>query len=170
MKRKLLLALLFSLILASDLLSKAYVHVYIPLIDLSTPFYPFGGLGIFHNWFGIDFSINHAVNKGAAWSMFSSFQHHLLFFRILVISFLIGYLFFFNRISSRQIPLTIIIAGAIGNVIDYFMYGHVVDMFHFVLWGYSFPIFNLADSAIFCGIAWFFLESIFKKITHASAS
>jgi signal peptidase II len=46
----------------------------------------------------------------------------------------------------------LIIAGGIGNILDYFIYGHVVDMFHFILWGYSFPVFNVADASIFMGI------------------
>lgn len=72
------------------------------------------------------------------------------------------YLFCFNRDSSWQIPLILIIAGAVGNVADFFLYGHVVDMLHFVFWGYDFPIFNVADSAISIGIGLLFVISWFK--------
>jgi signal peptidase II len=37
-------------------------------------------------------------------------------------------------------------------VLDYLLYGHVIDFFHFVFWGYSFPIFNCADSYITLGV------------------
>ena len=44
-----------------------------------------------------------------------------------------------------------ILAGAIGNVLDSYIYGHVIDMFHFVFWGRSYGIFNFADAMIFLG-------------------
>jgi signal peptidase II len=76
----------------------------------------------------------------------------LLYVRMALIAWLLIYAVFFNQHRSWQIPITLIVAGAVGNVVDYFLYGHVVDMLHFVLWGYDFPVFNLADSAIFIGV------------------
>ena len=52
-------------------------------------------------------------------------------------------------------------AGALGNVLDIFLYGHVVDMFYFVFWGWSYPVFNLADASIFIGIATLAIVSLF---------
>jgi signal peptidase II len=57
----------------------------------------------------------------------------------------------------------LIATGAIGNILDYFIYGHVVDVFYFVFWGYSFPVFNVADSIIFCGIVVLFLQSFLER-------
>jgi len=50
-------------------------------------------------------------------------------------------------------PFALILTGAVGNVLDYFVYGHVIDMLHFVLWTYDFPVFNIADSLITLGVA-----------------
>ncbi len=47
--------------------------------------------------------------------------------------------------------LSLILGGAIGNVIDRLMYGHVVDFLDFHWAGWHFPAFNLADSAITLG-------------------
>jgi signal peptidase II len=132
-------------------------------MDASAYWYPYGGIGIFKNLWGIEFSINHMTNKGAAWGLFGHYQLPLLIFRMGLIGGLGVYLFCFNRRFSWQIPLMLILAGAIGNVLDYFLYGHVVDMLHFVLWGYDFPVFNLADSAITIGISSLFLLSCFEK-------
>jgi signal peptidase II len=150
-------------VLCLDFFSKAYVHNHISLISMSSPFYPYGGIGVFHNWHGIDFSINHAINKGAAWGILSSFQHYLLYFRMLVIGGMVFYVFFWNKHSSKSTPLVLVIAGAIGNVADYFIYGHVVDMFHFKFWNYVFPVFNVADSSIFCGVAWLLIRSLIAE-------
>jgi signal peptidase II len=85
--------------------------------------------------------------------MFGGYQLPLLYLRVALILALIIYTLFINKRKQWQIPLCMIIAGAIGNVIDYFLYGHVIDMIHVVLWGYDYPVFNVADSAIFLGIA-----------------
>lgn len=147
------------LVLILDQLSKGLVYLYLPVIDSSLYWYPYGGIGIFQNFAGIEFSINHMTNTGAAWGVLGNYQLPLIILRIGLIIGLCIYLFFFNRHSSWQLPLVLIIAGALGNVIDFFLYGHVVDMLHFVLWGYDFPVFNLADSAISIGIVSLFFLS-----------
>ena len=127
-------------------------------------FYPYGGISVFKNFCGIDFSIVHQINTGAAWGMFSNFQDYLLFFRIVMIGVILSYLVFFNKTPLRRLPLLLILSGAIGNVSDYFIYGHVVDMFYFNFWGYSYPVFNIADSVIFSGVAMLFFQSYSKKV------
>lgn len=146
-----------------DQFTKGLVHAYIPIMDSSLYWYPYGGIGVFKNFAGIEFSINYMTNTGAAWGVLGNYQLPLMILRIGLIIGLCVYLFYFNRHSSWQLPLMLIIAGAVGNVIDFFIYGHVVDMLHFVLWGYDFPVFNLADSAISIGIATLFLLSFFES-------
>lgn len=154
------LILIGVVLLGMDFASKAYVHAHIPFLGLSSPYFPYGGIGVFQGALGgIDFSINHVINTGAAWGAFSRFQHFLIFFRIAILTFLLSYLIFINRETKRRLPLLLVIAGAIGNVIDHFYYGHVVDFFFFKFWGYAYPLFNVADSAIFCGIAALILQS-----------
>lgn len=140
-------------ILALDGLTKYWTDAHLPLMGYTHQGYPYGGIPIFKDFLGIDFSLNHATNKGAAWGVFSQFQTILLAFRLVLIAALFVFLIKFNQRRSWQIPLVLIFAGALGNVIDFFVYGHVVDMLHFVLWGYDFPIFNISDTAIFLGIA-----------------
>jgi len=79
------------------------------------------------------------------------------------------HLLYFNEIKFRQVPLTMIIAGAVGNVVDSFVYGHVIDMVHFVFWGYSFPVFNVADSCIFLGVVSMMVEACVQKIKSKKA-
>ncbi len=154
---------------AADALLKAYVCFYIPSMHLSQPLYPYGGIGVFRDWHGIDFSITHVMNKGAAWGMFSGIQEYLLYARVLIIGGLLSYLLFVKTTGYRKCCLTMIAAGALGNVIDTFVYGHVIDMFYFIFWGYSFPVFNLADSAIFTGIVLLLTESLWLKIRGGSS-
>lgn len=163
MKKKstLLTALYFVIcILALDISSKFLTQAYLPHHLYS---YPYGGIGIFKNFYGIEFSIVHATNKGAAWGMLSEWQHYLLYLRIVLVILLLGYILFFNKNKSYEIPLAFILAGAAGNILDFFLYGHVIDMLHFVFWGYDYPVFNLADSSIFIGIAWLLILSWKEK-------
>lgn len=150
------------ILIVLDQLTKALVYLYLPIMDSSLYWYPYGGIGIFKNWGGIEFSINHMTNTGAAWGILGNYQLPLIILRIGLILGLCFYLFYFNRHSLWQLPLVLIIAGALGNVLDFFIYGHVIDMLHFVIWGYDFPIFNIADSAISIGIASLFFLSWFE--------
>jgi len=162
--------LLAILILAADIGTKYATHVYLPLRTWYSMWYPYDGVGVFQNFLGIEFSIIHAINKGAAWGMLSNFQDYLLVFRILLIIGLILYALFINTNKMWVIPLAMIISGALGNVIDFFFYGHVVDMLHFILWGYDFPVFNIADVSIFLGISSLFLISLFENGSQGSSS
>lgn len=147
------------IVFLADFITKYLTHAFIPIMNRYTLWYPYGGIGIFKNLMGIEFSISHATNRGAAWGILAEFQDSLLILRIILVIGMLLYILFFNKNKSWEIPFTLIIVGAAGNISDYFLYGHVIDMLHFVLWGYDFPVFNIADSAIFLGIAWLILLS-----------
>jgi signal peptidase II len=145
-----------------DFLSKAYVYYLLPPTASC-----FGescrSIPVFYNFAGIDFLISFAMNKGAAWGFFAGFQIPLLILRILVVLGIFMYLFFINHNPHIDMPLILIIAGAIGNVVDFFLYGFVVDFLFFNFWGYHFPIFNFADTCITIGVIWLFLINLFAK-------
>jgi signal peptidase II len=162
-KKTLIFVAVALLIMICDAGLKAYVYQTIPLINIASPVFPFGGIDVFRNWHGIDFSIVHVHNKGAAWGIFASLQEYLLYARIAIIGGLISYLFFAKTSSFRKFSLTLVVAGACSNVLDYFVYGYVVDMFYFILWGYSYPVFNIADSAIFLGIVLLLAEGLVNR-------
>lgn len=154
-----------ALILAIDAFSKYWVQSNLPVMDQYSLWYPYGGIGVFKNFLGTEFSIVHATNHGAAWSLFSDYQGYLMVLRFLLAAGLVIYLFFYNTRQSWIAPLSLIVAGAIGNIIDYFVYGHVIDMFQFTFWGRPYPIFNIADSAISVGILWLVLLSLPEEKT-----
>lgn len=149
------------LLLLIDFISKAYIYHIVPFYPSATGS-PGFGLPIFYDFFGVDFFISLATNRGAAWGMFANFQILLVIIRILVIVGMFIYLFFLNRNGRIEIPLILVLAGAIGNIIDFFLYGFVIDFLHFNLWGYHFPIFNFADTCITIGVGWLFLAAYFR--------
>ena len=58
--------------------------------------------------------------------------------------------------------LALILGGALGNVIDRFIHGYVVDFLQFHHAGWAFPSFNVADSAITIGAACLILDEILR--------
>lgn len=161
-KRAKLLLSVFTAILATDIISKWMVDSFLPHMQRYILPYPYGGLAVFYDFFGVNFSINHQINTGAAWGMFPNSTQTLLYVRLGIISLLTLYILFFNPNRRSQMPFVFIITGAIGNVLDTFFYGHVVDLFFVQLWGYDFPVFNVADAFIFLGVSWLCLIN-FRK-------
>ncbi len=153
----------FLLLLLADFGSKRGAIDHIPAV-LWNGGYPFGGWGIFQ-WGEVTFSLNFVTNTGAAWGLFSGHSTLLFFLRMGIVSALIAYLLFFNRTPLPRYPLWLIVTGAIGNAIDYCLYGHVIDFLHFTFWGHSFPLFNLADSYITLGAIAFFFASRTAKVS-----
>ena len=115
-----------------------------------------------HQFLGIDFSFCYVRNTGAAWGILGDWPHVLVVARLLMVVGMLLYLLLFNRSKSMRFPIVLVVVGAIGNIIDYFLYGYVIDMFHLVFWGYDYPVFNVADSLIFIGIVWLILLSFFS--------
>ncbi len=148
---------IISLLLGLDIVSKMAALRFIPKLQWGE--YPFGGVPIFSDFLGISFSLNTIFNTGAAWGIFSGHPGFLFILRVLIVIGLGVYLFLFHRPLTKLTSLWIIGVGALGNAIDYLLYGHVIDFFHFVLWGYSFPIFNFADSYITLGVIGFLFVS-----------
>ena len=59
--------------------------------------------------------------------------------------------------------LALVLGGALGNVIDRVVLGHVVDFLYFHYQGFAWPAFNVADSAISVGAALLIWDSLFGK-------
>ena len=146
-----------------DAATKYWAQNHLVNISYASPFYPYGGIGVFKDVLGIDFCINLVKNKGGAWGVFSNFPVLLLCIRIGIICALGVYALFLNKVRMRTVPFLLILVGATANIIDFFVYGAVVDMFHFILWNYSFPVFNVADMLIFFGVTTLLTQTLIEK-------
>ena len=90
--------------------------------------------------------LNYLENKGAAFGMLQNQKAFFIFVAIVVLS-VIGYVLFkmpdHEKYRILHLLLSLITAGAIGNMIDRIRLNYVVDFIYFVL--INFPIFNVAD-------------------------
>jgi len=113
-------------------------------------------------------------NKGAAFSMFadaSGWQTPLLIAFALVAAVIVGTLIVKNPHKRLLcLGLALILAGAIGNVIDRLRYGHVVDFLDFHAMGWHWPAFNVADSAITIGAVLLILEGLVHQEKRVGAT
>ncbi|CAM3187367.1 signal peptidase II [Sporolactobacillus spathodeae] len=93
-------------------------------------------------------------NKGAAWSIL---EGQFIFFFIITIAVLIVVIYYLQKIGRHDrllgTSLSLIIGGTIGNFIDRIFRGEVVDFIHVYIIRYNYPVFNLADSSLFIGVA-----------------
>ena len=117
------------------------------------------------------FNLVLAYNPGAAFSFLaheSGWQRHL--FTVIGIGAALYIIYLIKNHSSQRMfcwALSLILGGAIGNVIDRVMYGHVVDFLDFFYGTNQFPAFNLADSAICLGAALFILDEL-RRVKNKS--
>ena len=99
-------------------------------------------------------------NKGISFGLFSRYEIGWLI-SILTIGIVVV-LFIWMRKLERAIlalPFSLIIGGAIGNLIDRLNYGFVVDFIDFHFFGWHWPAFNIADSAITVGVIFLLIAS-----------
>jgi signal peptidase II len=93
-------------------------------------------------------------NTGVAFSLLSSDSIKFLFIALAIA--VIGYLYWRNRDDGSlllKFSFGLVVGGALGNLIDRFRLGYVVDFIHFHIPGvFEFAVFNIADSAISIGV------------------
>lgn len=104
-------------------------------------------------------------NKGAAFSFLSGASGWQREFFIAIAVIAIGWVVYLIRRHPEQtlfcLALSLVLGGAVGNVIDRLWLGAVVDFLDFHAAGYHFPAFNVADSAITCGALLLIWDALF---------
>ncbi|MFC4305666.1 signal peptidase II [Cohnella boryungensis] len=108
------------------------------------------------------FILTHIRNRGAAFGML---QEQRLFFLTITVVVVGGILWYLHRsyrtgTAMLLIALAVILGGAVGNFLDRARYGEVVDFLQFNFGSYTFPIFNLADTAICIGVGLVILDAL----------
>ncbi len=113
-------------------------------------------------------NITLVYNEGAAFSFLSDqggWQRWLFVLLALAVSLvLVGWV---KRLRQDEraiaVALTLVIGGAVGNLVDRILYGHVIDFIDLYYGQWHWPAFNVADSAISIGVALMLLVVLFGK-------
>ena len=115
------------------------------------------------------FRLTHVQNSGAAFGLFADSSSEwkvaiLVLFSVLALAVVSALLWKNSHtITTTGVGLSLILGGAIGNLWDRLISGHVVDFLDFYLGGYHWPAFNIADSAIVIGALLLVSEILFAK-------
>ena len=150
---KLSYPVLIFLLVVLDLFSKDYAANNFLFAQSYSTFIPF-----------IDFLL--IYNSGIAFGIFDGYgnlaSNLLLVITIFILIYLIR-LLVKEKVQIAKFALSLITAGALGNIIDRFIDGKVTDFLHLELGSFSFFIFNLADAFITLGaILIIYFELIYK--------
>lgn len=145
--------LLSAVIIIADQWSKAWVLSSLPEYE------PVVVIEGFWNWF-------RTYNTGAAFSFLSDAGGWQLWFFTALAVGISGLMAYWMWGTARgawrsAVPYALVIGGAIGNVIDRLMHGHVVDFIQWHIGDHYWPSFNIADSAIVVGAVGIALFGLF---------
>jgi signal peptidase II len=106
-------------------------------------------------------NIVHIENRGAAFGLFADFGN--IFFIAVSIIAILFILYYLKAVQKRLeiISLSLVLGGAVGNLIDRIRIGKVTDFIDFYVNNWHWPSFNVADSALTVGIILFLWANIF---------
>ena len=147
-----LLALVTTPVLAIDQLSKLYISAHFRLYE-TIPLVP--------NWLDLTYTLN----PGAAFSLFATMPagFRSVFFIVLSIVAIVVLGVLLMRPATTiasSISFALILGGTIGNLVDRLARSVVIDFIYFHHNSFSYPVFNVADSAITVGVAIILIFSV----------
>ena len=132
-----MIAAIIVFVLAADLLSK-YIIAGDPALQNITVI-----PGFFH--------ITYAENTGMAWSLMSGQTAFLALISAAAVGGMLWYLLTKHPDKLTSAALALMIGGAAGNLFDRLLLGYVRDFLDFYIFGYDFPVFNIADCYVTIG-------------------
>ena len=97
------------------------------------------------------FKITKVYNYGASWSILTGYNVILIIIAILMLIFLYFYEQKFIDNIRNILAFSLLYGGILGNLVNRIFLGYVIDFLDFNIFGYNYPVFNLADIWIVCG-------------------
>jgi signal peptidase II len=146
MSKKKVIILISSIVIALDFITKKIILAKVVLHE-SINVLPF-------------LRIVHVENKGAAFGSFTNLGNN--FFIIISIIAIIFISVYLSKVHQKleYISLSLVLGGAIGNLLDRIQIGKVIDFIDFFVGTWHWPAFNVADSALTVGIILFLVSNL----------
>ncbi len=112
------------------------------------------------------FYITYIKNTGAAFGLFEGAKIVLIILSIIALIGLVKYIIEDSIIDKVEaLSYSFVFAGILGNLADRLINGYVIDYLDFYIFGYNFPVFNLADTLLVLGFGIIILN-LLKKGEH----
>ncbi|MCH6268361.1 MULTISPECIES: signal peptidase II [Neobacillus] len=103
-------------------------------------------------------------NRGAAWGIL---QGQMWLFYVITVIVIIAIMYYLYKAAKGKwllgVSLAFMLGGAIGNFIDRVVRKEVVDFIHTFIFGYNFPVFNIADSALVIGVGLLMIQMLLEE-------
>ena len=128
-----------------DQITKILAHLYLNDIEIIKNF----------------FNLTYVENTGAAWGILDN--NRIILICVSIIALLIVNKYINTEVSINKLSIVsygLVLGGIFGNLLDRIFRGFVIDFLNFNIFGYNFPVFNIADSLIVIGIILMFIEVI----------
>ena len=139
--------MIVTLVVVLDQITKYLISSSLSPID-SIEIFPF--LHIVHVW-----------NTGSAFGMFKNLSSS--FFILVSIAAIIIVIYLLKKSTYNRFGLSLILGGALGNLIDRVRFGKVFDFLDFAVGDFHWPAFNVADSSLTIGMSIVFFLVLIKK-------
>ena len=127
------------LVLIIDQISKTLIETFFKLNDSVQVIKDFFYITVVHN-------------TGGAWSIFSNHSYLFIIASVIAIILLIKFMFGFKNNLRNNIACAFLFGGIFSNLAERIFLGYVRDFLDFKLFGYNYPIFNIADITIVVGV------------------
>lgn len=163
MRSRLFYFLFISLVFIIDQVSKYLIAQNIPL---------YSSLNVVPGFF----NLTHIHNRGAIFGFLSRSGNDLVYYLLMLASLvalgLVVYYFFKTPPKEKffEIALSLILAGALGNLIDRIFRGYVIDFADLYLKKWHWPAFNVADASVSFGAVFLIFILLFKRRSKCSPS
>ena len=116
------------------------------------------------------FYLTYVQNTGAAWGILKDNSIILALLSLIIFIFISNYIKKLSNLSNLGIlGFSLVLGGILGNFIDRVLYGYVIDFLDFRIFGYDYPIFNMADIMIVVGIIMVIICAIRGDINESSS-
>ena len=122
------------------------------------------------------FDLTYVRNSGAAFGLFASVDSSIkaiMLNSVAVLVFIVVSVYALrssHKSIRLQVGFSLILGGAIGNLLDRVRFGYVVDFLDFSISGHHWPAFNVADSAICIGVGLLFLDMLRSEEERSPAA
>jgi len=156
MNRRIFYFLFILILLTADQLTKVIVAQKIPFLNSKSIIPGF-------------FNLTHIRNRGAIFGFFSQSGSQLIYVMLTLASLvaLVFVVFYFFKTPTSErlmiISLSLILAGALGNMIDRIFRGYVIDFLDFYVKKWHWPSFNIADASITIGAIFIIFIFFFRR-------
>lgn len=116
------------------------------------------------------FRITYYQNTGAAWSILEGQSFILIFISIIMLILVFNMMYSYEDNRFNDTAFGLLLGGIVGNLCDRVFYGMVRDFIDLRIFGYEFPVFNIADMAIVIGVIMILISTIKGDIKSGNRS